>query len=204
MPSSLAALAADTPQMGTTGSSANTNMSAGLPELIARIRSFTPVPLAVGFGVANRTHFEAVVASGADGVVIGSKIINVVKSATPGQAPSAIQAYCHEISHVDPNAPKAERRTFSLPDATSQAAPELAEQLDTSLPSRFGTFGGAYVAESLYECLTELEAAHKQAMADPEFWKELESHYPYMNRPSHLYLAENLTEYAGGAKIWLK
>ena len=52
--------------------------------------------------------------------------------------------------------------------------------------------------------LVELEEAHKNAMADPEFWKELRSFYPYMNRPSNLYKAERLTEHAGGATIWLK
>ncbi len=41
-------------------------------------------------------------------------------------------------------------------------------------------------------------------MADPEFWKEFESYFGYMNRPSKLYFAEQLTNHAGGAKIWLK
>jgi tryptophan synthase len=41
-------------------------------------------------------------------------------------------------------------------------------------------------------------------MADPEFWKEWEGLFKYMNRPSNLYFAEKLTEHAGGAKIWMK
>jgi tryptophan synthase len=41
-------------------------------------------------------------------------------------------------------------------------------------------------------------------MADPEFWKEFESYFGYMNRPSKLYFAEQLTAHAGGARIWLK
>ena len=49
-----------------------------------------------------------------------------------------------------------------------------------------------------------MEKAHKEACADPAFWKEFESHYGYMNRPSRLYLAERLTEHAGGANIWFK
>jgi len=39
---------------------------------------------------------------------------------------------------------------------------------------------------------------------DPEFWKEFESHYGYMNRPSNLYEATRLSEHVGGAKIWFK
>ena len=72
------------------------------------------------------------------------------------------------------------------------------------LPSRFGIFGGAYVPESLVDCLSELEAEYASASKDPAFWKEFEDMYGYMNRPSELYLAERLTEHAGGAKIWLK
>jgi hypothetical protein len=41
-------------------------------------------------------------------------------------------------------------------------------------------------------------------MVDPEFWKEWEGLFKYMNRPSNLYFAEKLTEHAGGAKIWMK
>jgi len=74
----------------------------------------------------------------------------------------------------------------------------------SSLPARFGEFGGQYVPEALVDCLVELEEAHKNACADPEFWKEFESFYGYMNRPSKLYFAERLTEETGGAKIWLK
>ena len=72
------------------------------------------------------------------------------------------------------------------------------------LPARFGQFGGQFVPESLFDCLVELEEAHKSAMADPKFWKEFHGLYGYMNRPSNLYKAERLTEHAGGATIWLK
>jgi len=61
-----------------------------------------------------------------------------------------------------------------------------------TLPMRFGQFGGQYVPEVLFECLAELEEAHKAAIADPEFWTEFESYYGYMNRPSKLYYAEKI------------
>jgi len=41
-------------------------------------------------------------------------------------------------------------------------------------------------------------------LADPEFWRDFEGLYGYINRPSNLYLAERLTEHAGGARIWFK
>lgn len=65
-------------KMGVTGSSATVN--AELPQLIARIREHTKLPLAVGFGVSTRDHFETV-AKYADGVVIGSRIVTVLKEA---------------------------------------------------------------------------------------------------------------------------
>jgi tryptophan synthase len=69
---------------------------------------------------------------------------------------------------------------------------------------RFGEFGGRYVPETLFSCLLELEELYKNAIADPDFWKEFESHYGFMNRPSKLYYAEKLTAHAGGAGIWFK
>jgi tryptophan synthase len=197
-------------------------MSTGLPELIARIKAFTPVPLAVGFGVATRTHYEAVTASGADGVVIGSRVIAVIKdSKTEEDIPKNLEAYCHEVSQraivdnagtgeINREAHKTEDVPPALPipasDSMSKIQPseQAQEEAATPLPARFGAFGGAYVPESLVDSLSELELAHKSALADPTFWAEFESLYTYMNRPSNLYLAERLTEHAGGAKIWMK
>lgn len=72
------------------------------------------------------------------------------------------------------------------------------------IPGRFGEFGGQYVPESLVDCLAELDAEWTKAQADPAFWEEFESYYPYMSRPSSLQYADRLTDHVGGAKIWLK
>lgn len=209
-------------KMGTTGSTREGSMSTGLPELIARIKAFTPVPLAVGFGVSTRTHYEAVTASGADGVVIGSRIIAVVNEAEAGGIPAALTQYCQEVSLRDGSKiPQSETVEESLKidakdvesalpipasDSMEKIKPseQAQEEAATTLPARFGAFGGAYVPESLVDSLSELEQAHKAAIADPTFWKEFQSLYTYMNRPSNLYEAERLTEHAGGAKIWMK
>jgi tryptophan synthase beta chain len=79
----------------------------------------------------------------------------------------------------------------------------------------FGMFGGRFVAETLMPLVLELEAAYEAAKHDPSFKQELASlHIHYVGRPSPLYFAERLTEYArakaaaagkpGGAKIYLK
>ena len=69
----------------------------------------------------------------------------------------------------------------------------------------FGPFGGRYVAETLMPALLELEAAYRQAQADPAFQQELDYYLQhYVGRPSPLYFAERLTAHLGGAKIYLK
>ena len=71
--------------------------------------------------------------------------------------------------------------------------------------SKFGSFGGQYVPETLMNAVLELENAYNKYKNDPEFIKELNDLYiEYANRPSRLYYAEKLTKELGGAKIYLK
>lgn len=198
--------------MGTTGSSAKVAINSELPDILARVRQYSTVPLAVGFGVATRTHFDVVADAGADGVVIGSRLVNVIKEAPTDQIAEHVSAYCAEISLK--GQPQTSRKPVgqtlgkvTTPIVnTSQEGPPVGNSAaePVVLPARFGEFGGQYVPEALVDCLVELEAAHKAAMSDPEFWKEFESYFGYMNRPSQFYLAEKLTAHARGAKIWLK
>lgn len=75
----------------------------------------------------------------------------------------------------------------------------------TPLASRFGTYGGAYVPETLIPVLDELEEAYEQARNDPGFQNELkELLADYVGRPSLLYHAQRLSESLGGAQIYLK
>jgi tryptophan synthase len=65
-------------RMGVTGE--QTTINKDLPGFLERIRSHSNVYLAVGFGVGSPEQFEAV-AQHSDGVVIGSKFINIIKEA---------------------------------------------------------------------------------------------------------------------------
>ena len=69
----------------------------------------------------------------------------------------------------------------------------------------YGKFGGQYVPQELKEKLNEIEKMFKILKNDEKF-NEQYSYYlkQYVGRPSPLYLAENLTKYAEGAKIYLK
>lgn len=69
----------------------------------------------------------------------------------------------------------------------------------------FGNFGGAFVPPQLKESLVKLANEYYSARNEPKFQNELRNLYStYANRPSMLYLAKNLTRYAGGARIYLK
>ena len=69
----------------------------------------------------------------------------------------------------------------------------------------FGSFGGRYVAETLMPLILDLDREYELAKKDPEFIKELAYFQrDYVGRPSPLYFAERLTEFCGGAKIYLK
>ena len=70
---------------------------------------------------------------------------------------------------------------------------------------RFGPFGGQYVPEVLMGALRQLEEEYTKAQADAAFWAELGDYLKnYAGRPSALYFARRLTEYGGGARIYLK
>jgi tryptophan synthase len=200
----------DLNQMGTTGSSDKVALNSALPDIIARVKEYATVPLAVGFGVSTREHFNTVAGAGAEGVVIGSRLVSVIKQAPPTRVAAKVEEYCRSISlkgQPPQDTQTKDRRQATKPvlkvDHAKPLAPSSTSET-TALPPRFGQFGGQYVPEALFDCLIELEHAHKSAMTDPEFWKEWEGLFKYMNRPSNLYFAEKLTEHAGGARIWMK
>ena len=69
----------------------------------------------------------------------------------------------------------------------------------------YGEFGGQYVPQELKEKLNEIEREFIKAKNDEKFVKEYLYYLKqYVGRPTPLYYAENLSKYAGGAKIYLK
>jgi len=71
--------------------------------------------------------------------------------------------------------------------------------------TRFGEYGGKYVPETLVPAIEELERAYDRYKNDSQFRKELRYYLEqYAGRPTPLYFAKNLTEYVGGARIYLK
>jgi tryptophan synthase alpha chain len=67
---------------GVTG--ARAQLSDRVAGLVERVRGHTDLPLLVGFGISAPEHAVAALAAGADGVVIGSKAIEVAEAGGPG------------------------------------------------------------------------------------------------------------------------
>lgn len=58
-------------------------------ELVSRLRKFTALPIAVGFGISNREH-AAAVGRFADAAVIGSALVSLIEKTAPEDAPTAV------------------------------------------------------------------------------------------------------------------
>ncbi|KAJ4369240.1 anthranilate synthase / indole-3-glycerol phosphate synthase [Neocucurbitaria cava] len=82
-------------RMGVTGATGTLN--AALPQLLERVHKYSGnVPAAVGFGVSTRDHFLSV-GKIAEGVVIGSQIVNTLINAEAGKGAKAVEEYCDKI-----------------------------------------------------------------------------------------------------------
>jgi tryptophan synthase alpha chain len=57
--------------------------------LVTRLRRYTKLPIALGFGISNAAHV-AVVAEFADAAVVGSAIVALIEQSGPEQAPAAV------------------------------------------------------------------------------------------------------------------
>lgn len=69
----------------------------------------------------------------------------------------------------------------------------------------YGHFGGQFIPETLMYAVKELEEVYQASKTDKEFQEELNYYLKqYVGRENPLYFAQRLTDYAGGAKIYLK
>ena len=95
------------------------------------------------------------------------------------------------------------RSTDSLPRTSAAIAEPTAHDPDAR--GHFGAFGGRYVPEALMAVIEEVTAAYDKARTDQTFLDELDHlQTHYAGRPSPMYEATRLSEYAGGTRIFLK
>ena len=64
--------------------------------LVARLRAFTDLPIAVGFGISTPAHVAAVGAF-ADAAIIGSAIVALIEQSKPEQAAEAVGQFIREL-----------------------------------------------------------------------------------------------------------
>ena len=83
--------------LGVTG--VRNEVSSGALDLLKRVRKHTEVPLALGFGISTPGHAKTCAAAGADGVIVGSAIVDIVGK-NKGNADAMVQklaAYVKEM-----------------------------------------------------------------------------------------------------------
>jgi len=64
--------------LGVTGS--REDLSDTVAGLVGRLKSLTSVPVCVGFGISKPEHAATVARAGADGVIIGSRVVGIIES----------------------------------------------------------------------------------------------------------------------------
>jgi tryptophan synthase alpha chain len=72
---------------GITGTQSHLTSDAG--EVVTRLKQFTKLPVAVGFGISNAEHVKAV-GEFADAAVVGSAIVQLIEKTAPEQAAGAV------------------------------------------------------------------------------------------------------------------
>ena len=68
------------------------SLAADAAQLVERIRRYTKLPVAVGFGISNAEHV-AQVAEFADAAIIGSAIVELIERSSPETAPAEVSRF---------------------------------------------------------------------------------------------------------------
>lgn len=182
---------------GTRGS-----LPSDLKEFVSRIRQYSNVPLAVGFGISTPDHVKEV-GDIAEGIVVGSAIINTIDlhlDESVAERVSALQSFVESLA----GAISIKENNNSSDEFSADVSSTRPDLKDISNRS-FGDYGGSYIPETLIEAHRELEKAYNEAIADPKFHEEVAFYRrEFTGGPTPLYFAENLTKKYGGADIWFK
>jgi tryptophan synthase alpha chain len=71
-----------------------------LSALIAQVKERSKVPVCAGFGVSKPEHAETMLSLGADGVITGSRVIEIIRSQTGAAAQKQLGSFCREMLDV--------------------------------------------------------------------------------------------------------
>jgi tryptophan synthase alpha chain len=81
-------------RVGITGT--QDKVASDAPELVARLRQFTALPIAVGFGISNAAHVRAV-GEFADAAIIGSALVALIERTGAEGAAKAVGEFIREL-----------------------------------------------------------------------------------------------------------
>lgn len=83
--------------LGVTGS--RDALSNSVQDMVRRLKSLTNVPVCVGFGISKPEHARAVADAGADGAIIGSRIVGMIEAHLddPAQAIAEVSAFVRQV-----------------------------------------------------------------------------------------------------------
>ncbi|MGE0200416.1 MAG: tryptophan synthase subunit alpha [Candidatus Melainabacteria bacterium] len=68
-----------------------------LQDLLSRIHAESTLPACVGFGISTPAQAQSMAQLGADGVITGSRIIQLIQNSTPDTWPGALSAYVQSM-----------------------------------------------------------------------------------------------------------
>ncbi|MBK9143964.1 MAG: tryptophan synthase subunit alpha [Candidatus Melainabacteria bacterium] len=71
-----------------------------LRDSLEAVREQTPLPVLVGFGITRSEQARSMVAMGADGVIVGSKIIDIIDRCEEGEMPHALTNFVSDLKNA--------------------------------------------------------------------------------------------------------
>ena len=83
--------------LGVTGS--RDTLSDSVQDLVRRLKSLTTVPICAGFGISKPEHARAAADAGADGAIIGSRIVGMIEAHLddPARAIAEVSAFVRQV-----------------------------------------------------------------------------------------------------------
>jgi tryptophan synthase alpha chain len=89
--------------LGVTGS--REELSDMVEELVGKLKMLTTVPVCVGFGISKPEHAAAVASAGADGIIIGSKIVGLIEQnlGYTEKMLAEISSFLRDVRHAHKN-----------------------------------------------------------------------------------------------------
>jgi tryptophan synthase alpha chain len=85
-------------RVGITGT--QTELATDAEQLVRRLKQFTQLPIALGFGISNAEHVRTI-STFADAAVVGSAVVSLVERTPPAEAAAAVGNFVRSLRGND-------------------------------------------------------------------------------------------------------